>query len=115
MYWRQTTYGERIPLINQRLSQMISGKPAIQVDPRCQILIEGLMGGYHYPEVKPEQEFTMKRDEPYKDGIFDHVADAFAYLCVNLFGRASPTVATYIKKRNARMKQFSMSQGAAVF
>lgn len=115
LQWRQTTYGERIPLINQRLSQMVNGKPAIQIDPKCSALIEGLMGGYHYPELKPDQEFSLKKDEPYRDGFFEHICNAWEYLCVNLFGRASPTVATYIRKRNDRMKQMSLTQGAAVF
>ena len=78
-------------------------------------MIEGLLGGYHYPELKPDQEFSLKKDEPFKDGYFDHITDAFAYLCVNLFGRASPTGATYIRKRNEKNKQMALTQGSAVF
>lgn len=53
---------------------------------RCQVTIEALAGGYHYPPVKPGKEGKKK---PVKDGYYDNIADTVRY-AVMLFHR--PTV-----------------------
>lgn len=113
--FRQSEYGERIPLLNAKLSQMVGGKPLIQIDPRNEILIEGLMGGYHYPELKVEQEFTPKRDIPYKDGYFDHIVNAWEYVGVNLWLASRAATETYIRRKRARLADIARTQGAVVF
>ena len=50
LIYRQTTYAHRIPLVNQRFSKIVRGEPAVIVDPQCDVLIQGLAGGYHFPE-----------------------------------------------------------------
>lgn len=83
---RQSTYAERIPLINQRLSLMIHGEPAIIVDPiGCPILTQALLGGYHFPAIDPDRKFTQKMEVPDHDQWFSHLSNAFEYLCLNLF------------------------------
>ena len=73
LQFRQTTYAERIPLINQRFSLLIDGSPAIVLNAGgCPILIEALMGGYHYPELKPDTVMTEKTQVPMKEGWFEH-------------------------------------------
>lgn len=85
LQYRQTTYADRIPMVNRKLSELINGEPAVLINPRCSILIEALAGGYAYPELSEGQELTSKREIPRKDGWFDHIADAFSYGLVNLF------------------------------
>lgn len=83
--WRVSTYGERIPMINKLLSEMVVGNPKIIISPNCKILIEGLMGGYRYPELKEGKEFNNKRDVPFRDGWFEHIANSWEYALVNMF------------------------------
>lgn len=113
--YRTSTYGERIPLINSKLSQMIGGKPLIQIDPRCEILIEGLMGGYHYPELKMDAEFSPKMDSPKKEGYFEHLCNAFEYACVNLWLPGKAATSTFIQKRNAKLTRTQAMVGSAYF
>lgn len=58
--------------------KMVTGE--FKIHPRCRNLIEGLKGGYRYPEPTkgtPEPQF------PKKDGYYDHLQDALRYVAVN--------------------------------
>ncbi|OGR94789.1 MAG: hypothetical protein A2902_01625 [Elusimicrobia bacterium RIFCSPLOWO2_01_FULL_64_13] len=59
------------------------GTPELTFHERCHILIEGMKGGYHYPEENPTRP-EVQSDVPEKDGYFDHGADALRYLVVGL-------------------------------
>ena len=83
--YRQTTYADRIPLVNRKLSEMIRGEPAILIHPRCTVLIEALAGGYAYPELSEGMELTAKREVPRRDSWFEHIANALEYGIVNLY------------------------------
>lgn len=52
----------------------------IFVDKKCEILIEGLKGGYHYPK---KYDGTGEEPKPEKDGTYDHLLDALRYLIGN--------------------------------
>jgi hypothetical protein len=83
---RDTTYSERIPLINQRLSTLIGGEAAVIVDPHgCPIIIEGLLGGYHYPEIDPQRRYLPRHEVPEHDQWFSHLMNAMEYVFVNLY------------------------------
>lgn len=115
--YRQTTYAQRIPLINQRFSLMLGEEPAIVIDPvGCPILAEGLLGGYHYPEIDPDKAFTNRQEVPMRDGWFEHLCNALEYVLVNLYGNV-PTASVQALHRRIRQRQrrFAMRQGAAVF
>lgn len=47
----------------------------LQIDRKCEILIEGLEGGYHFPK----QRGKPPGDKPYKDKYYDDPCDAFRY------------------------------------
>ena len=89
---RVTTYGQRIPLINQKLSTMLRGDPLVSINPPCAALIEGLLGGWHYPKLDENHEFTLRKDLPYRDGYYEHICNAWEYLMVNLFDVVKPEV-----------------------
>lgn len=55
------------------------GKPLLQLDPRCQMLIEAFTGGYHRKVVAGR---TL--DEPEKNE-YSHLMDCLAYLCAKLY------------------------------
>ena len=100
MMYRQSTYAQRIPLINQRLSLLLAGHPAVIVNPLCTVLTEGLEGGYHYPSINIERKFTEGHEVPFHDQWYSHLANAFEYLMVNLF-----LGATSSKREERRQKK----------
>lgn len=55
--------------------QMYTELPLLVIDPSCQNLIAGFEGGY---QRDPEDD-----NKPLKDGLYDHLFDAFRYLIVN--------------------------------
>lgn len=56
------------------------GRPALQINPHCRMLIQGFEGGYHYPE-KPSQ--SRRADRPVKN-LFSHIHDSAQYLALRL-------------------------------
>lgn len=58
----------------------IDAKPSLLVHPSCTNVIEGLMGGYHYPQ---KYDGTGEDPKPFKDGYYDHLQDCIRYLVWN--------------------------------
>lgn len=56
------------------------GNPSLLIHPSCTNLIEGLMGGYHYPK---KYKGSGEDPKPEKDGNYDHSQDALRYLAIN--------------------------------
>jgi len=79
---RPSSYRERKEIIEKLLNTMINGKPALMVDKSCRIIIDGFLGGYHYPVAK-EGETTP--EVPVKDGYYEHLMNALEYIAVNIF------------------------------
>lgn len=79
---KKSEINEGLTIIRQRL-----GLGLMKVHPRCRILIEGLKGGYRYPEPTPGRPEPLL---PKKDGFYDHVADSFRYMCVNAISLLTP-------------------------
>jgi len=77
---------DRLEAIRNRLKLTLhDGLPALVVDPRAQITIEGFLGGYHYPQ---------RRDGHYESrpekNIYSHVMDALGYVATRLFAHNAP-------------------------
>jgi hypothetical protein len=85
----QSTYRTRKEIIERKLSTMVNGKPTMLVDKSCKILIDGMLGGYHYPERKPGQANNDNFEVPFRDGYYEHVCNAMEYFAINMF-RAVP-------------------------
>ena len=116
--WRTSTYGERIPLINRLLSELIPGtdRPRLVISPHCKILRRALQGGYRYPDFVAGQEFTTRKDVPKRDGWFEHIANAWEYPLVNLF--VGPSDAQRTQRRAVRRQhhaQLERRQGVVSF
>lgn len=79
---KQSTYRERKELIERKLSTLIGGIPSLIVDESCKIIIDGFLGGYHYPKRQGDKPV---KEEPEKDGYYDHLMNALEYIIVNLF------------------------------
>lgn len=77
MRYQRTPFDLSLQMLRKRFETLIEGEPAILIDERCSVLIDGLRGGY-----------ALKEDgeTPRKDGVFDHEIDALRYGLWNLFG-----------------------------
>lgn len=82
---KQSTYRERKEIIDGKLSNMVNGKPTLCVDRSCKVIIDGFLGGYHYPEHKPGQAFTQIFEAPFHDEFYSHLMNTIEYVYVNLF------------------------------
>lgn len=114
--FRRTTYQDRIPFVNQLLSEMVEGLSRITIDPACRTLIEALGGGYHYPELIEGQPITRLRQEPVREPRWCDVANAFEYLCINTFmGMPPMQVREHQERRQARREQLGRRHGVVSF
>lgn len=77
MMYQKVPFDISLRLMRARFEQLIDGKPAISIHPRCRVLIGALSGGYHFKE---------DGVTPKKDGYYDHPVDALRYGVYNLFG-----------------------------
>jgi len=64
-----------VKIITQLMREFIGGKMMFQIDESCENMIEGFMGGYHMSE--------KEDDMIEKDGVYDHLQDAFRYIIMN--------------------------------
>jgi len=84
--YRTSEYRLRKEIIEKKLSTIIAGKPSLLVNSaNCTQIIDGFLGGYHYPNRKQTQEFTVKQEQPWKDGYYEHPMNCLEYIAVNLF------------------------------
>jgi hypothetical protein len=68
----------RLDAIDHFMNTLVEGKPALQIDPGCQLLIRALKGGWRYSmDLKRE---TLRGHDPEKNQ-YSHVGDSFGYLC----------------------------------
>ena len=112
---RQSTHQDRKSLIDSKLSALVDGVPLVLIHPRCRTLIEGLLGGYHYPKRKPEQPFSHKFQIPEKDGFYEHLANCFEYLIINLYGHSTPAVSTFIARKKQRVRRMMSEKKVGVW
>jgi hypothetical protein len=56
--------------------------PGMTIDRKCTILIEGFMGGYHYPEVPDGKAQKVKPDG---GGYYEHLMDALRYIIICMY------------------------------
>jgi len=82
-----------LSVIRVKLERRVGKHFGLMFDERCnELMFECMRGGYHYPEVKADRQVGATDSAgdplPWKDGIYDHMADALRYLMVGLFGIA---------------------------
>ena len=77
----------RTEAVNGFLNRMANGKPAFQLDPKCEILREGFQREYRYGERKTSAG-RIYTDEPLKLHPHSDVQDALQYIAMELDGRA---------------------------
>jgi hypothetical protein len=70
----------RVDSVMQFLTSLRGGVPGLLLDPSCKMLIDGFMGGYHYPEKETKNQ---KRNNPEKNE-YSHIHDALQYACTRI-------------------------------
>jgi hypothetical protein len=82
---RYSTVQEGIDIIQRKLTSVLEGESAIQIDKsKCPILIQIFSGAYTRERALDGR--GMMKSEPIKDGYFEHLADALRYGAINIFG-----------------------------
>jgi len=79
---RRSEINEGLTLLRQSIQE-----GGFKVHPRCRIIIEGMKGGYRYPEPtkgRPEPLF------PLKDGYYDHLQDTLRYAAIHALSLRIP-------------------------
>lgn len=75
------TWSDRNNAMTRALTKIVAGIPAIQISPKCTMLIEGMGGAYKYKEIGTTGQFT---DDPEKNA-WSHPIDAFHYPVAAVF------------------------------
>ena len=74
----------RIDAVENYINWAPGGQPALLLDPRCRVLIQGFKKGYRWKRKKREGQ-TVYVDTIDKDGnIFTHPHDGLQYLCLGI-------------------------------
>lgn len=108
----QSTYRDRKEIIEGKLATLIEGVPALTIDASCKVIIDGFLGGYHYPMIRQGQQFTaIKTEQPYKDGFYEHIMNCMEYIAVNIF-KAIKKAAGNSAKRSARRYELANRKNA---
>lgn len=87
---------EGLEIIRQRLQMRNDGQYGIVVSHECPVLIDGFKGGYRYQEPKAG---VTEKEEPLKDGYYDHLHDCLRYIVVNYLNVA-PSAKVHIEDSN---------------
>lgn len=77
--WRKENIAYGLSILEEQLKQLYKGEPALLIDPQCEALIEALEVGYCND--KEAMDYEIK---PVKDGIYDHIVDAFRYALIHI-------------------------------
>lgn len=75
------TFKIRRETVAGRLTKIINGLPAVQIDPECTRLIDGFEGGYAYSEIGNSGVY---QDMP-KKNEYSHIHDSIQYPATRLF------------------------------
>lgn len=76
----ENNFRARVTAVDSQLARI----DGILIDPGCTRLINGFMGGYHYPKVQSGGNEEIYSEEPLKNK-YSHPHDALQYVCVKLF------------------------------
>ena len=70
-------YEERTSVLDNQLRQIVEGRPAFLIDPRCIVCIKGMAGAYMFRRVRVSGEDRF-HDQPVKDAT-SHVVESLHY------------------------------------
>lgn len=82
------TLALRLESVRRPLTRLVSGRPGLQISPKCKMLRKGFMGGYQFRRLQTSQE--RYTDAPDKNQ-YSHPHDALQYVCSMIFGGALTT------------------------
>lgn len=75
------------------------GTAGLVVNPVNERMIEGFLGGYHYPPLKgtilSSQEISPTKESPAEDGLYDQLFDALRCVVVSVYDTATASARTH--------------------
>ena len=80
----ETTLSTRLAAVQTGLKTLVDGKAALQLDPRCRILINGFTGGYAWKMIA-----GRVLPEPQKNS-YSHLMDSFSHALARVSGQFDP-------------------------
>jgi len=70
------------------LTRMVDGQPAILIDKSCRTLIEGFEGAYRFEKLQVSGSEERYSEQAHKNHPTSDIHDAFQYLCMHLDPRS---------------------------
>ena len=95
----------RLESVNATLQRMIDGDSGILIDPKCNNLIKGFDGGYHYRRMQVSGE---RYDEKPNKNRFSHVHDALQYMLLGAGEGRSLTIGHKTSKPRVATRNFNV-------
>lgn len=90
------------------------GEPGALINQSCQIVHDGLIGGYCMPEEATSKSIT-ERDNPIKEGYYEHIFDPFGYVLIFLVKYRAADSSGMVKKTPVfRTKIYDKTTGAII-
>lgn len=109
---RTNKIAPRLAAVEQFLTRMVDGKPALVIDPECDVLIKALAGRYRYKIKKPgTQDEQVEEDTPEKFHPWSDVADALQYLCLHADNGTVMGATTLSARREVKPAPFKWAVG----
>ena len=95
----------RLESVNTVLSRMIDGESGLLIDPKCNNLIKGFNGGYHYRRLQVSGE---RYDEKPNKNRFSHIHDALQYLLLGAGEGRAVTMGRKVSKPVIAKRNFNV-------
>ena len=95
----------RLESVNTVLSRMIDGESGLLIDPKCNNLIKGFNGGYHYRRLQVSGE---RYDEKPNKNRFSHIHDALQYLLLGAGEGRALTMGRKVSKPVIAKRNFNV-------
>jgi hypothetical protein len=95
----------RLESVNVTLQRMIDGDSGILIDPKCNNIIKGFDGGYHYRRMQVSGE---RYEEKPNKNRFSHIHDALQYMLLGAGEGRALTIGAKTSKPRVANKNFNV-------
>lgn len=94
-----------IQQISGYMNRLIQGRPALLINPRCEVTIDGFEAGYVYDDRQTVNSRLPNFRRPKKDGYYDHLQNTVEYAALNYGTAPVNTVDMTMMNKRQRLHQ----------